>query len=358
MEKLEYVVWGNSLLAWLTAAGITVGVVVLVKVVQTLLLKRLSSLAEKTGTRADDIALAVVRKTKTGLVFVVALSLGARMLTLGGAVADYLPLLTILALALQLALWLNCLVDEIIGSMKKTREAKDPASASTFGALSFLLKTAVWSLVAFLVLDNMGFDITAMVAGLGIGGIAIALAVQNILGDVFNSVAILVDKPFEVGDFIVIDQLAGTVEQIGIRTTRIRSLTGEEIIMSNSDLVESRIKNYKTMQKRRVVFDLGVTYQTGAEKLELIPSWIGEIIGDIDDARFDRCHFREFADSSLVFETVYLVDSGDYNRHVAIQQAINMGILRKFEENGVEFAYPTQTIVVENQSIEGNKKDG
>ena len=227
-----------------------------------------------------------------------------------------------------------------------TRFSRKLALAWTSGA-SLPLKA--WTVILFLVLDNLGINITTLVAGLGIGGIAIALAAQNILGDIFNSVVILVDKPFEVGDFIIVGNEMGVVEKIGIKTTRVRSLFGEQVVFTNSDLIGSRIKNYKRMQERRITFQIGVTYQTSAEKLEQIPGMIKEIVAAIDKTRFDRSHFKGYGDFSLNFETVYYVLSGDYNLFMDIQQAINLALFRKFEDKGIVFAYPTQTLFVDDK---------
>ncbi len=206
--------------------------------------------------------------------------------------------------------------------------------------------------MACLVLDNLGVNITTLVAGLGVGGIAIALAVQNILSDVFCSVAILVDKPFQVGDFIIVGDMMGTVEKIGIKTTRVRSLSGEQLVFSNADLVNSRIRNYKRMQERRVVFSFGVIYQTPADKLEHIPAMVKEIIESVDQARFDRTHFKQFGDSSLDFECVYYVLSRDYNLYMDIQQKINLELFTRFEKEGIEFAYPTRTLYISKETSE------
>ena len=184
---------------------------------------------------------------------------------------------------------------------------------------------------------------------MGIGGIAVALALQNILGDLFASLSIVIDKPFVIGDFIVVDQLMGTVEHVGLKTTRLRSLGGEQLIFSNNDLLKSRISNYKRMMERRIVFGFGVTYQTPPEKLPLINEIVREIIGKQEQARFDRVHFKEYGESSLNFEAVYFVLSQDYNLYMDIQQAINLEMFRCFQKEGIEFAYPTRTLFIQQE---------
>ena len=193
-------------------------------------------------------------------------------------------------------------------------------------------------------LDNMGFEISAVIAGLGIGGIAVALAAQTILKDLFSYFSILFDRPFEIGDFIIIGEYLGTIEHIGIKTTRIRSLGGEQVILSNTDLTSSRVRNYKRMDKRRVLFKLGVTYQTSLEQLKAIPGIIKNAIENVEDTIFDRAHFFSYGDFSLVFEVVYYVKSRDYNKYMDIQQEINFAINEEFKNRDIEFAYPTQTL--------------
>ncbi|MES2819542.1 MAG: mechanosensitive ion channel family protein, partial [Pseudomonadota bacterium] len=191
---------------------------------------------------------------------------------------------------------------------------------------------------------NLGVDITALVASLGVGGIAIALAVQTLLSDVFASLSIGVDKPFEIGDFIVFADVAGSIEHIGLKTTRIRSLGGEQIVCSNADLLKQTLHNYKRMEQRRIVFKFGVTYNTPAQKVRQIGAVVAEIVKGIEMTRFDRAHFLAFDDYQLTFEVVYFVLSSDYNRYMDIQQEINLGLLERFAEMQVQFAFPTQSL--------------
>lgn len=224
------------------------------------------------------------------------------------------------------------------------KKEKDTSKIKNLKGILILFKIIIWSLGLILILDNLGYKITTVLAGLGIGGIAVALAAQSIFGDLFSYFIIIFDKPFEVGDFIIIGDLMGTVETIGLKTTRIRSISGEEIILSNSDLTSSRVKNYKRMQLRRVVFKIGVTYDTPLEKLKNIPAIIKNIIISVKDAKLDRVHFANYGDFSLIFEIVYYVLSNDYNKYMDIQQEINLKIKEEFEKSKIEFAYPTQTL--------------
>jgi small-conductance mechanosensitive channel len=207
-----------------------------------------------------------------------------------------------------------------------------------------LINFVVWAVALVFLLDNLGVKISAVVAGLGIGGIAVALAAQAVLGDLFSYFVIFFDKPFEIGDFIVINDKMGVVEFIGVKTTRIRAIGGEMLVISNTDLTNSRLHNFKKMEKRRVVFNLGVTYQTPSDKLKAIPQLVKLVIENQENAIFDRGHFASYGDFSLNFEFVYYVTSADYVAYMDIQQSINIAIYEQFENAGIDFAYPTQTI--------------
>jgi small-conductance mechanosensitive channel len=257
--------------------------------------------------------------------------------------------LIIIGFLLQASIWGTGIIQFWVERYKQKKISEDAASVTTFTALGFVLRLILWSVIMLLILDNLGINITTLVAGLGITGIAVALAVQNILGDLFASLSIVLDKPFVIGDFIILDNYLGAVEHIGLKTTRLRSLTGEQLVISNSDLLKSRIRNYKRMFERRVLFTLGVTYQTSLEKIQKIPGMIKSIVEAQDQVRFDRAHFKEYGNFSLNFEIVYWVKSPDYTTYMDIQQAINLEIYKQFEEHGIEFAYPTQTLFIEKE---------
>ena len=212
------------------------------------------------------------------------------------------------------------------------------------GGIMLLLNIIIWAVGFLFLFDNLGYDVTTIIAGLGIGGIAIALAAQNILGDLFNYFVIFFDRPFEIGDFIVVDDKKGTVEHIGIKTTRLKSLTGEQLVFSNSDLTNSRIHNFKRMEHRRISFTLGVVYNSTLDQLKEIPSLIKGIIAEQNDVTLDRVHFLNYGDYSLKFEIVYFVETSDFNRYADIQQEINLRIFEVFNAKNIEFAYPSQTI--------------
>ena len=347
---MEHLYLGNSLHTWLVALGIAVAVFLVLKSVQSLAKHRLSALAKKTKTNLDDLVVEVLSKTKYLFLFMVSIYAGAQVLILTPLAQHALDKLTIFVVILQAAFWGNGAVAFWLKHMIAQRKEQDAAAATTLAGLGFLLMLAVWSVALLLALDNMGVNITGLVAGLGIGGLAIALAVQNILGDLFASLSIILDKPFVIGDFIVVDDLQGTVEHVGLKTTRVRSLSGEQIVFSNSGLLQSRIRNYKRMQERRVVFNIRVTYQTPYENLQKIGPIVQRIIETQPQARFDRAHFREYGDSALIFEVVYYITTPDYNLYMDVQQAINLEIYRQFQEAGITFAYPTRTLHLQQQS--------
>jgi small-conductance mechanosensitive channel len=244
----------------------------------------------------------------------------------------------------QIGLWTATAAIAWLNRKRQHAIETDRAAAGSLAIISVVLRVVIWSVVLLLTLDNLGVNITTLVAGLGIGGIAIALAVQNVLGDLLASLSITLDKPFVIGDFLIVDDFMGNVEYIGIKTTRLRSLSGEQIVMSNADLLGSRVRNYGRMQERRVVFSVGITYETPRELVEAIPELIREIVCAQDNTRFDRSHFAKFGASSLDYETVYFVRSADYNQYMDIQQQINFRIFNAFAERGIEFAYPTQKL--------------
>jgi small-conductance mechanosensitive channel len=347
MMFLDYVFYNNTVKEWLIAIGIVVLVIVALKIIISVVRRKLRKLAEKTKTDIDDLLVDLLDRIKFYIIFLVALYIGSLTLTLPQKIVDIFAMMIVIIMLLQAALWGNGLITFFIERYKKKKIQEDASGVTTFSALGFVGRLVLWSLILLLILDNMGINISALIAGLGIGGIAVALALQNILGDLFASLSIVLDKPFVLGDFIIVDNHLGAVEHIGLKTTRIRSLSGEQLIFANNDLLQSRIRNFKRMAERRVVFAVGVTYQTSREKLEKIPGMIKEIIQAQENTRFDRAHFKAFGNFSLDFEVVYWIASPDYNIYMDIQQNINLEIFRRFEQQNIEFAYPTQSIFIE-----------
>jgi small-conductance mechanosensitive channel len=333
------------MLDWLIAAAISVTLFLVLQLIFRVLNRRMASISQKTATIMDDLVAASLAATHSYVLFVVAVWVGLQIVDAGKA-NEYLDFALIVACTVQVALWANKMVSAYIVFYTKAKRADNPGAVSAVQGMSYIVRITIWSIAILLVVDNLGYDVTALVAGLGIGGVAVALALQNILGDLFASLSIVLDKPFVIGDFIIVGDLLGVVERIGLKTTRVRSLSGEQLVFSNSDLLSSRVRNFKRMQERRVLFSFGVTRQTTVDQLELIPAQVKSTIESIDNARFDRAHFKGFGDSSYDFEVVYYVLSADYNQYMDIQQTINLGLCRWFEEVGLDFAYPTRTLYV------------
>jgi small-conductance mechanosensitive channel len=345
---------GSPMWRWVAAVGIAVVVYVAIRILRGPVAKRLVKLAEATKTRLDDLLLSVVQKTMPLFALVMSVYAGSLILVLPDKVSATLKSIALVVLLIQVAVWVHKLATAVITQSITQRKDEDPASASAFGVIGFFVRLVLWTVVILVSLQNLGIRVTALIAGLGVGGIAVALAAQSILGDIFNSVAILMDKPFEVGDFIIVGEHMGTVERIGIKTTRVRSLTGEELVFSNAELVGSRIKNYGRMQERRILFTIGVTYQTALEKLKAVPAIIREIVEAQPRVRFDRAHFRGYGAFSLDFEIVYYVLDRDYTKYMDTQQQINLALFERFEKEGIEFAYPTQTLYVAKEEASTN----
>lgn len=344
---------GNSLDRWFYAVASAIVVFLVLKLAFRTLQNRLEILSRKTSTVADDLVAAALGSTHILFTLVAAVWAGARFLNLG-RFDMHIDFGLLVVVVLQLAIWANRMVSAYISFYTLSRKDDNPGAVSVVQGISFLLRLIIWSVALLLVIENLGYDITALVAGLGIGGITVALALQNILSDLFASLSIVLDKPFVVGDFIIVDELMGVVQRVGLKTTRVKSLSGEQLIFSNSDLLNSRVRNYKRMQERRIAFAFGVLYQTSAEQLEKIPEMVREIIEAIENARFDRAHFRSFGSSSYDFEVVYYVLSSDYVKYMDIQQSINLALVRCFAAEGVEFAYPTRTIYMHQAEGEGS----
>jgi small-conductance mechanosensitive channel len=344
---LEYRFLGNPVQSWLIALAISAIALLALYLIKRLGQSRLSAFASQTENRLDDAAAEMLSHTRSLFILIVALFLGSLFLDLTGEYRQILSRVAAIALLLQGGLWLHGLLVFWLKQDRERRQREDPASVATINAIGYVGRLILWAVILLLVLDNLGVDVTALVAGLGVGGIAVALAVQNILGDLFASLSIVLDKPFTIGDFLIIDAHMGSVENIGLKTTRLRSLSGEQLVFSNADLLKSRIKNYGRMYERRVVFSIGVTYQTPHDRLQRIPGIIRAAVEAQDNVRFDRSHFQSFGDFALLFETVYYVLKPDYNLYMDIQQAINLQIHTVFEREGIEFAYPTQTLFLE-----------
>lgn len=344
LDYLGIIFYGNSLKLWLTALALTVIVWCGLLIARKVACDLIRRLVERTNLAWDDVLGAVVPRTHWIFLLSLALLAGTRVLELRPNADDLLIKGVVIVGLIQLGLWVTCLVNFFVDSHRERRLKEDPASVTTIGALALLSRLGIWILVALLILGNAGVEIAPLLAGLGVGGIALALAVQTVLKDLLASLSIMLDKPFVVGDFVNVGDLMGVVEHIGIKSTRVRSLSGEQLVFANNDLLESRLRNFGRMKERRVAFTIGVTYQTPRAQLAKIPGIIKAAIESQELTRFDRSHFNKYGDFSLNIESVFYVGTPDYNKWMDIQQAINLKIHEEFEKEGIQFAYPTQTV--------------
>jgi small-conductance mechanosensitive channel len=344
VQTLQRSFWGNTYWAWIVAFAVSCGCAVLVLLLRRLARGQYARFAATDQNELLEVPLQVISKTAALFAWIVALVAGLSTLELPTKLDRVLVSALTIALFVQLGLWVTTAGVALLERRRRSALENDRAAVGSLGIIGFVLRVAVWAFVLLLTLDNLGIDVTALVAGLGVGGIAVALAVQNVLQDLFASLSITLDKPFVIGDFLILGDFMGSVEHIGIKSVRLRSLSGEQIILANTDLLKSRVRNYGRMSERRVVFTLGVTYETPRERLRKIPESIRAIVEAEEGTRFDRSHFAKYADFSLDFETVYYVLSADYNRYMDIQQRINFAIHEAFERDAIEFAYPTRKL--------------
>jgi small-conductance mechanosensitive channel len=348
-------IFENSMSAWLIAAAVTATVLTLLLSLRAYARRHHARLSKTPETEILEIPALVLGRTTLLFFIVLSVFIGLKILTTGPQSQSFINSAITIALFWQAGIWTAAAASAWLDRKRRRSLEGDKAAVGSLGIISFLVNVVIWALVLLLTLDNLGINITALVAGLGIGGIAVALALQNVLGDLFASLSIALDQPFVIGDFLSVDDFLGSVEFIGIKSTRLRSLSGEQIIISNGDLLKSRVRNYGRMSERRVVFGTTVTYDTPIEKLEGLPNIIREIVKAQPNTRFDRAHFAKHGDSALEFETVYYVLSADFNRYMDTQQAINLALHRKFADLGIEFAYPTRKVFVVSDT--GTNKD-
>jgi len=338
---------GNTVGDYVIALGVFIGVTIVLKIFQLAVLSKLEKLAEKTETDVDDEVVQIAESLKPIFYIFAALYFAVKALVLSPLVSQIINVAIIAVLVYQVSKSLNVFIDYILN---KAREREAEGSTKTaIQLIGKIVKATIWVIAVLLALSNFGVNVTSLIAGLGIGGVAVALAAQNILGDLFNSFVIYFDKPFEVGDFIIVGDKRGAVEKIGIKTTRLRSLSGEEIVFSNTDLTSAKIHNYKKMKKRRATFKFGVTYDTPPEKLRKIPEIAKDVVESVKDVEFDRGFFEKFGDSALVFEVVYFVDQSDYNLYAERNQEISFELKKRLNDEGMEMAFPTQTVYLKKE---------
>lgn len=334
---------GNSAREWLILAGVITAILIALRLIKFIVIGKIKKWADKTETTWDNFIIEVAERNVIPLLYVSAFYFPLLASDISDKITPILHIAFLISLTFFTLRTISAAFKKFIHSFIRRDEDGDAKEKQAAG-LIVVANIIIWAVGVIFLVDNLGYNVTTLIAGLGVGGIAIALAAQAVLGDLFSYFVIFFDRPFEIGDFVTLDKEAGVIEYIGIKTTRIRTLSGEQLICSNTDLTNSRLHNYKRMEKRRVVFSIGVVYHTSGQKLAAVPEIVKNIIRSIPDVQLDRGHFSGFADSSIRFEFVYYVLDPDYNLYMDRQQSIYLAIAAEFEKHGIEFAYPTQTI--------------
>ncbi|MBW2982838.1 mechanosensitive ion channel family protein [Candidatus Woesearchaeota archaeon] len=335
---------GNTVQEYAVAVGVFLAAWFVLRFFKYVVIQRLKALAKKTKTDVDDAI--IEAKDSIGWPFyaILAVFIGLKFIDVHPALDKGMYYLLIVTITYYVARIAHRMIGFFADKWDEKKGRKGTRQSPIVNLLKGFVQGLLWVLVILLILDNLGYNVSALLAGVGIGGIAIAFALQGILSDLFASVSIYFDKPFEVGDFLIIGGDMGTVKKIGIKSTRLQTLQGQELVVSNQELTSTRINNYKKLEKRRVAFKFGVTYDTPATKLKRIPGMVEKIVKDKGLAEFDRAHFKEFADSSLLFEVVYYLNSSDYKEYMDTQESINLDIVKAFNKAKVEMAFPTTTV--------------
>ncbi|WP_017730772.1 mechanosensitive ion channel family protein [Nafulsella turpanensis] len=353
-EILDKAYWGNTVQDYLIALGIIILGILLIKIFKRTIFAGIRRWTQRSSTKIDDFIVTSIDRFGLPVLHVIVVIIGLNYLTFTERGENIIWIAaTVVLTFLVIRLISNTILLLLQGYVK--RQSHGEEKVRQLGGIMLIINVIIWGTGILFLFNNLGYDVTAVVAGLGIGGIAIALAAQNILSDLFNYLVIFLDRPFEIGDFVVIDDKNGVIEKIGIKTTRIKTLSGEQLVFANSDLTNSRIHNYKKMQQRRVVFKIRVAYETAHEDLKKIPLILKAIVQEQDPVKFDRAHFASYGDFSLDFEVVYHVLDADYSKYMDIQQSINLRIFEEFEKMDIEIAYPTRTLYVIDQ--QGNRKE-
>ncbi len=355
MSVLRDLIARNSLWDCISALGILAGALGLLGLLRWFLAQRLGNLYRRTERRRLGLAERLIRRSTTLFLFSLAVLAASIKLSLPPQVTRGVHTFVLLVFLFQVGVWCATALGFWVEKEYRRRlEEKDAEAATTIHGLSVVAKIAIWVLVFLVALQTLGINVTTLLTGLGLVGLAVSLALQNVLSDFFSFIAIAMDKPFLIGDFIVVGQQMGTVEKIGLKTTRIRSLSGEEIVFSNSELVRSQIQNFKRMGERRVSFTFRVVYDTPLELLECIPKVVQEIIEKMPNTRFDRAHFKEFGEFALVFEVVYFLLDPSYHVYMDTQEKINLELMRRLAAMGVKLAYPTQVVLLQGEVQRGS----
>ncbi|SFC21425.1 Small-conductance mechanosensitive channel [Parapedobacter composti] len=344
---MEKVIFENTLQSYLIAAGIIVLGILVIRLFKRSILEWLSRMVKKSDTTFDDFLVHGLSTAILPLLYFAVFYFTLKSLILPPFLNRALDVAAMLLWTFLVTRLIIFSIRYLLGNYLK-RKGRGESSMQQMKGVTLILSALIWIMAILFFISNLGYNVATLLTGLGIGGIAIALATQNIIADLFNYFVLFFDRPFEVGDFVVVEDKSGSVEAIGIKTTRIRALTGEQLVFSNTDLTNSRLHNFKRLQQRRIVFTLGVTYDTSKEKLTKIPLIIQEAITSQPETRFDRAHFMSYGEYSLIFEVVYFVLSDNYNKYMDINQQINLYIYDAFEREDIQFAYPTQQIIMQS----------
>lgn len=344
LTNMDRVLVKNPLSDWLVAVAVSFAILLFVFFLKRLFVRRLSIVAKRTSTRLDDALVAAAESTKLWLMFFIALYFGSQYLELGKKTDTNLDRAVTVAAFLQVGLWIAAMLDFWVANSRLRATGGDLGATTSLAALNFIGKLLLWLVMLLFILDNLGINVTALVASLGIGGIAVALAVQNILGDLFASLSIVIDKPFVIGDAINVDNYSGTVEHVGLKTTRVRADTGEQLVFSNSDLLKARLRNYKRMLERRVLMTVDVVFETAPEVVEKIPALLEDIVRAQERVRFDRAHLKALVASAWQFEIVYWMLDPDYRLYMDTRQRILIALVRRFADDGIAIAFPSQSL--------------
>lgn len=348
-DLLDQSIFGNTIYQWILALGIIVILFLFIRFFKFLVVKKVKNWALKTNTTWDNFLIAIVESAIIPSLYISSVYFALSTLDFHDKLSSVIHAAYLVAIAYFMLRIISSAFRKFVFSFIQ-REENSESKEKQAGGLIVIANVIIWILGVIFLMDNLGYNVTTLIAGLGVGGIAIALAAQAVLGDLFSYFVIFFDRPFEIGDFVVVGSESGVIEYIGIKTTRIKTLNGEQLICSNTDLTNSRLHNFKRMEKRRIVFSLGVTYQTSHSQLSEIPGLIKEIISRRSTLQFDRAHFSGYGDSSLNFEVVYYVLDPDYTIYMDNQHEVYLDIFETFEQRKIEFAYPTQTLFVSQQA--------
>ena len=355
-DFLHTILWGNSIFTYLYVFAGAFFVWAVLRLTRRHILVFIKRLVSKTENIYDDVLVKITEGFVIPYVYLLINYTILNRLSLSAGIERIADAAMMVITAYYLVRLINYVFHRLVILYMQNRDEPLHRIKQVDGML-LVIKVLMWVTGVIMLADNLGYNVTTIIAGLGVGGIAIALAAQSILGDLFSYIVIFFDKPFEIGDFIIMDKYTGVVEKIGIKTTHVRSLDGQQLIMPNAEMAKSVIQNFKRLERRRVVFTIGVVYYTPSQKLRNIPNLVSQIISANGKAELDRVHFKSFGEFSINYEIVYYINSADYVLYMDIQQDICMHIFETFEKEKIEFAFPTQTVFVagENDQVNGYK---